>query len=146
MIHLRKQRSLGLALGLIVSAVFLESCAPQGASNNWTRLDAGDFPARVQSITFPGGGVINSAAGRRWGQWDVSFGSDPPVAKWSGSGDDKEIDIEGLRCFNEIEGQKSCLMWLFYGNAGGKYGWGSYCHLTILADVGIDCPTEIKFR
>ena len=94
------------AAGLIALAAWVSSFSPAHAIDFYN-LRVADFPAHVRAIVFPSGNRIDSSSSTCWGNWCVTFGSEPPVAML---GHADSIRILHLECKNPVEGVNKCYM------------------------------------
>jgi hypothetical protein len=123
-------------------AVVASGCATHGS---WRSLDQGDFPARVVSITFANGNVVDRTHSVRWGAWSASFGSNLPVAQWdSGRGGScHQIVIDSVRFENAVTGERQGAFAFADCQSGGwicSFGLGNF------TSIDIDCPSSIQFE
>jgi len=96
---------------LLSSVIFLLGCTTP--SPRWRSLTSADFPATVRAIITPSGGVINDREQLTYGQWQVSFGSEPPTAKFTcDPGVVCRITIDKLRCTDSPSLKLDCGMHL----------------------------------
>ena len=129
-----------------------------GSLPHWTRyLRPVNFPAKVKSVVFYTGNVLDQSRSMRWGQWTVSFGSELPFARYRdyissplGGGRYEEILIQNLICRNEVSGKIPCEMDLtLYPIQEG----GAQCGLVRgpIPRLGnflfrINCPEKVVFK
>lgn len=114
------------------------------AQERWTELSVSDFPARISEIRFSDGGTINAAGGQCWGAWCVYLDAGEVVASrsWlSREAGDWIIDVNGLRCENDVVGSVECTMGLsmISRNPGCQINGAGI-------DIGISCPATLRFE
>ncbi len=99
------------AMAMLVVGVWTASMAPAHAIDFYN-LRVADFPAHVGAIVFPSENRIDSSSSTCWGNWCVTFGSEPPVARLSRYDDGRGdlIRIEPLECKNPVEGTSECYL------------------------------------
>src|SRR5947207_10356734 len=86
-------------------------------AQNWKTLDAGDAPARLLSLGFADGSVLDATNSRTWGAWTVSIDpQDPAIVERAGLRHKPgkpayhAVRILGLRCRNKVIGERICVM------------------------------------
>ncbi len=96
-----------VVLAVLVVGAWTASMAPAHAIDLYN-LRVVDFPAHVRAIVFASGNRIDSSSSVCWGNWCVTFGSEPPVARLL----DDLFMIEPLECKNPVEGVSECFLTL----------------------------------
>ncbi len=120
----------------VVWGAWMASTAPAHAGD-WRNPNEADFPAYVKSIKLDGGNVLEAGGNPVcWGNWCVSFGSEPPAATLLDDyGGGHSIFIDPLECRNPVAGVKRCNLILQPPPHNVAFFFG-------IADAGIRRPNK----
>lgn len=128
-----------LILSAVVSGVIVVSYGSAWAQMDWRKWAPANFPARVKAIVgLPPAMDAHNCV--RYGQWDVCFGGQPPIATFKPIGLVSAVHIEPLRCKNPVSGERECKMRLI---AGWSADNPEQCYVDIDWAVKIRCPSGL---
>ena len=113
-------------------------------AGDWQQMQLSDFPARVHTITFPSGHILDSNRTLTWGAWGVGFGGSVPTAIGNNYQNKLgSIEIQNLTCTNAIAGSRTCKMIL----------WPPYMRVNTPCFIDVDgtntrieinCPSDLN--
>jgi hypothetical protein len=137
---------------VLILACWLAASLPAWA-DDWPGMSPSNFPAKVQSVTFSNGDVIDSGHTECWGKWCVTLdGGNKTVAQYANNNGLVLISLSPLSCHNDVAGDiagsaagNECRMDLLNGRNGPTCGLAIFKNNQSYS-FNIQCPADLKLK
>ncbi|MBI3029851.1 MAG: hypothetical protein HYY64_10100 [Candidatus Rokubacteria bacterium] len=138
-------RTSAFVVTALVSFSALQPAGEVGA-DEWRKLRATDFPARVQAVVFEGG-VLDTDHAWVSGQWKARFPADPPIARLirCDSAACPVFRVENFICENPLVGESRCVLALSWRAIFTE----ASCTFDLekpRMQLPIRCPVDVRFK
>ena len=129
----------------VFAAIFLAG-GPALTAPDWVKTSQVDFPAKVRSMTFLGGDVMDQFNSVCWGKWCLKTDPNTSIATYRCvTAACHWINIDGIVCQNSAFGRQICRM-IFQAWPSGGYRCDMSSSPNLNPSIRIKCPQKVVFE